>query len=249
MRCTLKKKSYLLKQSLHIEKWRNHTSTVLMHHHKRTQTYINHREQGIQYHQHPRSSTLPSFPFFLPKSHQSLACVHACSVAQSCPTLCDSIDCSPPGSSVHGIFQASILEWVAISSSRGSSWPRNWICFSCVPCIGRQIFYHLGSPLLFKCILFLDLFLSFLRAVHPFVPNLHCCSLFVRCSMLLPVTALCRYCVVFCHRNVPTFINSTVDRHLYDFQFEAIMIKAAVNILVHVFKNQICWVLIGVNYQ
>ena len=38
---------------------------------------------------------------------------------QSCPTLCDPIDCSPPGSSVHAIFQARVLEWVAISSSRG----------------------------------------------------------------------------------------------------------------------------------
>ena len=46
-------------------------------------------------------------------------------VAQSCSTLCDSVDCSPPGSSVHGIFQARVLEWVAISFSRGSSWPRD----------------------------------------------------------------------------------------------------------------------------
>ena len=46
-------------------------------------------------------------------------------VAQSCPTLCNSVDCSPPGSSVHGILQARILEWVAISFSRGSSWPRD----------------------------------------------------------------------------------------------------------------------------
>ena len=45
-------------------------------------------------------------------------------VAQSCPTLCDPMDCSPPGFSVHGIFQAWILEWVAISFSRGSSQPR-----------------------------------------------------------------------------------------------------------------------------
>ena len=45
-------------------------------------------------------------------------------VAQSCPTLCDSIDCSLPGSSVHGIFQAVVLEWIAISFSRGSSQPR-----------------------------------------------------------------------------------------------------------------------------
>ena len=42
-------------------------------------------------------------------------------VAQSCLTLCDPMDCSPPGSSVHGILQARILEWVAISFSRGSS--------------------------------------------------------------------------------------------------------------------------------
>ena len=46
-------------------------------------------------------------------------------VAQSCPTLCDPVDCSPPGSSAHGILQARILEWVAISFSRGSSRPRD----------------------------------------------------------------------------------------------------------------------------
>ena len=46
-------------------------------------------------------------------------------VAQSCPTLCDPVDCSPPGSSVHGILQARILEWVAISFSKGSSRPRD----------------------------------------------------------------------------------------------------------------------------
>ena len=44
---------------------------------------------------------------------------------QSCPALCDPMDCSPPGSSVHGISQARILEWVAISSSRGASSPRD----------------------------------------------------------------------------------------------------------------------------
>ena len=46
-------------------------------------------------------------------------------VAQSCLTLCDSMDCSPPGSSVHGILQARILEWVAMPSSRGSYQPRD----------------------------------------------------------------------------------------------------------------------------
>ena len=47
-------------------------------------------------------------------------------VAQLCPTLCDHMDCSPPGSFVHEIFQARILEWVAISFSKGSSQPRDW---------------------------------------------------------------------------------------------------------------------------
>ena len=53
-------------------------------------------------------------------------------VAQSCPTLCDPMDCSLPGSSVHGILQARILEWVAISFSRGSSWPRDRTQVSCI---------------------------------------------------------------------------------------------------------------------
>ena len=57
---------------------------------------------------------------------------HVCSVAQSCPTPWDPMDCSPPGSSVHGIFQGKILEWVAISSSRGSSWPRDQTHDSCI---------------------------------------------------------------------------------------------------------------------
>ena len=47
-------------------------------------------------------------------------------VTQSCLTLYDPVDCSPPSSSVHGLFQAGILEWVAISFSRGSSQPRDW---------------------------------------------------------------------------------------------------------------------------
>ena len=53
-------------------------------------------------------------------------------VTQSCPTLSGPMDCSPPGSSVHGIFQARILEWVAISFSRGSSQSRDWTQVSCI---------------------------------------------------------------------------------------------------------------------
>ena len=59
---------------------------------------------------------------------------------QSCPTLWDPMDCSPPGSSVHGILQARILEWVAIPFSRGSSWSRDWNCISCGFCIVGRFF-------------------------------------------------------------------------------------------------------------
>ena len=72
-------------------------------------------------------------------------------VAQLCLTLCGPVDCSLPGSSVHGVFQARVLEWVAISFSRGSSWPRDRTRVSHT--VGR-CFYHLshqgscrGTPL------------------------------------------------------------------------------------------------------
>ena len=52
-------------------------------------------------------------------------------VAELCLTLWDPIDCSPPGSSVHGVLQARTLEWVAIPFSRGSSWPRDQTQVSC----------------------------------------------------------------------------------------------------------------------
>ena len=57
-------------------------------------------------------------------------------VAQLCLTVCDPMDCSLPGSSVHGIIQVRVLEWVAISLSRGSSRPRDWIRVSSI--VGRH---------------------------------------------------------------------------------------------------------------
>ena len=63
---------------------------------------------------------------------------HVCVHAQSL-SLCDPMDGSPPGFSVHGISQARMLEWVAISSPRRSSLPRDQTCISCVSCIGRWI--------------------------------------------------------------------------------------------------------------
>ena len=79
-------------------------------------------------------------------------CVCVCVlVTQSCLTLCNSMDCSPPGFSVHGILQARILEWVAMPSSRGFSQPRDQAHVCYVSCIGRQVLYYqryLGSPIL-----------------------------------------------------------------------------------------------------
>ena len=64
----------------------------------------------------------------------------------SCPVLCDLMDWSPPGSSVHGILQARILEWAAILFSRWSSWPRDpaW-----VSCIAGRFFYHWARVILY----------------------------------------------------------------------------------------------------
>ena len=61
-----------------------------------------------------------------------------CAVSQSCLTLCNPMDCSPPGSSVHGISQARVLEWAAMPTSRGSSRPRDR---TCVSCSGRWILH------------------------------------------------------------------------------------------------------------
>ena len=72
-----------------------------------------------------------------------------CLDVQSCLTLCDPMDCSWPGSSVHGILQARILKWVTMPSSSGSSQPKHWTSVFYVSCIGRWVLYHshhLRSP-------------------------------------------------------------------------------------------------------
>ena len=73
------------------------------------------------------------------KGYFSWDCCFCCLLAKSCPTLCEPLDCSPPGSSVHGIFLAGILERVAVSFSRVSSWPKDQTHISC---FGRQVPYH-----------------------------------------------------------------------------------------------------------
>ena len=63
-----------------------------------------------------------------------------CCVSQSCLALCSPLDCSPPSSSVHGIFQARVLQWVAIPFSRGSSRPRDQTCISSDSCTAGGFF-------------------------------------------------------------------------------------------------------------
>ena len=65
---------------------------------------------------------------------------------QSCRTLCDTMDCSPPGSSLHGILQAG-MELVAIPFSRGYSWPRDWTWVACISDGFLHLLNHQGSPL------------------------------------------------------------------------------------------------------
>ena len=77
----------------------------------------------------------PYFPY-------SVIC--CCLVAKICLTLCNPMDYSPPGSSVHGISQVRILEGVAISSSRGSSQPKDQTHLSWVSCTAGGLFYHLS---------------------------------------------------------------------------------------------------------
>ena len=74
-------------------------------------------------------------------AHESTTTVYACMLSHFHRVqLCDPMDCSPPGTSVHGILQERILEWVAMSHSRGSSQPRDRTCVSCSSCIAGRFF-------------------------------------------------------------------------------------------------------------
>ena len=79
-------------------------------------TYQSHNPMNQYFKIHPLSHSLNFVSMKGPNWY-----MHACSVTQSCPTLCDPMDCSLPGSSAHGIFQARILEWMAISYSTAAA--------------------------------------------------------------------------------------------------------------------------------
>jgi len=85
--------------------------------------------------------------FILHYSMYNFLCVFLCDSRSVISDSLQSLDCSPPGSSVHGILQARILEWVAIPFSRGSFWPKDQICISCIA--GRFLLSGLpGKPIM-----------------------------------------------------------------------------------------------------
>ena len=132
---------------------------------------------------------------------------------QSCPTLCDPVDWSPPGSSVLGILQARILEWVAMPSSRGSSLPRDRTWVSCVFCCAGRFFTAeqqrnppicISVPRNFKFLFptFLLRFkLLFQISAHHTQLDISCLSMFLQTSQMESThfpTDLISYPLFFC---------------------------------------------------
>ena len=123
--------------------------------------------QGAQFHERCAFNIshcdyeLGCYSFSISVSFYVLRLCYWSEVAQSCPTLCDPMDCSRPGSSVHVIFQAWILEWVAISFSRRSSWPRDltWVSHIVVRCFTiwatREALVMLIGTFKFRSLIFL----------------------------------------------------------------------------------------------
>ena len=132
------------------------------------------------------------------------AFVSARLVAQLCLTLCDPMDCSPSASSVHGILQARILEWVTVPSSREIFSTQGWNGFSCVSCIGKRVLYnqcHLGASIvLLVCqnpyseastaFRIMSKFLNLTRSETPHQPSL--------------ISPCCQPCLVLQCEEVPT---------------------------------------------
>ena len=118
---------------------------------------------------------------------------------QSCLTLCDTVDCSPSGFSVHGILQATILERVSMPSSRGSSQPRDRTQISCM---GRQVFTTKspGKPHLY---LYLSMCTNACQKVHIYKEMFVCIGLYkytyvCKCTHLCMCLYLYIWCVCVC---------------------------------------------------
>ena len=93
---------------------------------------ISKKEGGASLRPHHHTKTLRYMSCFNILNTKYFKIIEKVKVAQSCPALCKPMDCSLPGSSLHGIFQAIVLEWGAISFSRAASRPRDWTQVSCI---------------------------------------------------------------------------------------------------------------------
>ena len=102
-------------------------------------------------------------------------CVSEYSATQLCPALWDHMDCSLPGSSVHGILQVRILEWVAMPSSRGSFQPKDWTHVSCIA--GRfGTAESLGKPHVCVCVLYVCVCVCVCVCVHTHRERMDFCN-------------------------------------------------------------------------
>ena len=119
-------------------------------------------------------------------------------VAQLCLTLCDPMDCSPPGSSIHGIFQARVLEWVASSFSRGSSRPRDWTWISRI--VGRHFTVWATRMEIRKVCLWLLISHLSQCVVECDHPALHCPLVSTLGGIFVPV---CCYCCLVAMSGLP----------------------------------------------
>ena len=100
------------------------------------------QSMGSQRVRHDWATSLSLKSIHTQKYTDDIPCMLCAKLLQSCPTLCHPMDCIPLGSLVHRILQPRILEWVVMSSSRGSSRPRDWTQVSSIFCIGRLVLYH-----------------------------------------------------------------------------------------------------------
>ena len=124
---------------------------------------------------------------------------HAYSVALLYPAVCNPMDCSSPGSAVHGVFPARILEWVAISYSRGSSQPRDQTHVSCISCISRQILNHCTSQEApFRdCAVYWYVYYNFLMVKHlTLTKSVYLFISVFKIYFLIPTKAMYRFMVV-----------------------------------------------------
>ena len=128
-------------------------------------------------------------------------------IAQLCLTLCNPIDCSPLGSSVHGVFQARILEWVAISFSRGSSWPRDQTQVSCIAGRLFVLSVQFSSVQLLSCVwLFADPWIAARQASLSITISQNSLKL-TSIESVMPSSHLILCCPFFLLPPIPPFIS------------------------------------------